>query len=358
MAGAIVLFGKTVDRNPAPVQSYADLYNALDGQIRPFFVVNGGGECIGPSSQINRDFTPERIAQFVKDGNVFVDYCGWPMYYQADTSGNVATVGASGFGKFASYLGYGWLDKVQFAFPTFFNEYGTTFPFTRGFPLAASLDGVCYSVGSMATPALFGFLGGGSLPITADGYTAMFALHPPGGGWYFYATYAALLKFGIPFTAVDSMSSGGVAIADYAAFIQTLVNGGSNANYVCQPYHLSSLPATTVTPGPSSPFSGGGGSSSPTVHTTTSGGGTSGGTSGGTTASTTCANGYEYVNGQCVQIASSSPKVPSWAKPVAGAGALVLGGTLVYLVGSSTGWWSDAKPKPEMRSLEGENGSL
>lgn len=261
MAGAIVLLGKNEDRNPAPVQAYGSLYTALEGQISPFFVVNGGGEAIGPSTQINRDFSlPSRIAQFVVDGNVYIDYCGWPMYYSASGGGAVTTLGPSGFQQFASDLQYGWLKNVSFAFPTVFGA-STTYPFSRGFPLNV-LDGVCYNNGSGTSPGgLFG-IGGGTIPFTADGYTAMMALHPPNGGWYFYGTYATLLGSTLPLSSIAGIEWGGVNPSDYAAFITGVVNDESNGDYLCQSYHLITQQPTTVTPGPSSPFSTGTGTGS------------------------------------------------------------------------------------------------
>lgn len=252
---AIVGLGKGWDRNPAPVADYGDLYHALQGASSRYITINGGGEAVGPSAQLGKIFTPQIVAEYVKRGGIWVDYCGWPFYYLVSSAGAVQTMGQSGWKEFVSYLGYGWLRDVQFI-PSPSVAVGSsttnTYQFARGFPLAESLDGVCYSAQQFTIPGGVLGIGGFNGILAANGWTALFALHPAGGGYFFYGVY-------VPEATVESHFYGGglgkprgVPTATYANFIRNVLSGNTGG-YSCRPYRIASQSTQHVSPGPTSP---------------------------------------------------------------------------------------------------------
>lgn len=257
---AIIDLGHGVDRNAAPVQTYGDLYHALGGNngqqnlTNRTIIINGGGEAVGYSRQTNTLWTPETVAGHIKrDGLVWVDYCGFPFYYQGSPGGTAQTLGQSGWRQFASFLGYGWLANVSFFvnITEGFNPLSShkAYQIARGFPLNESLDGVCYCPTCTYTiPG--GFLGIGGLNgvVTADGYTGMMALHPPGGGYYFYAAWTPeyiLLR--------DNKAAQGIPITTYASFIQQVLTG-QTSGLQCNPYQIAVQHTHRISPGPTSPI--------------------------------------------------------------------------------------------------------
>ena len=241
---AIVGLGKGWDRNPAPVSDYGNLYHALQGASNRFIVINGGGEAVGPSAQLGKLYTPQIVAEYIKHGGVWVDYCGFPFFYTVSSAGAVQTLGQSGWKEFVSYLGYGWLRNQKFYYP---GEYTlkTQYPFRRGFPLNQSLTGVCYDPNSFTRSGFLG-VGGGTFPLAADGFAAVVALHPAGGGYYFYGSYR---------TGPDQLfasAAPGVPTSDYANFIRNVLRGNTGG-YACRPYHIAVQSTHHVTPGVTSP---------------------------------------------------------------------------------------------------------
>lgn len=258
MGIAIINLGSRQDRNAATVKDYTALYHALEGASSRFMVINGGGEMVGPSQYAAYD--PHRVALMIAQHGIWVDYCGFPMFYQGTESGTVTTLGQTGWHEFVEYLGFGWLRNQQFDYP---GEYTlkAQYPFRRGFPLSQSLVGVCYDAnGVFSQPSGFLGIGGGQFPLTADGFTAMVALHKPGGGYYFYGAYRYSAD------AVIASAIDGVPINTYAAFIRNVL-AGNVSQYACLPYKLSTEPVNTVSPGPTSPISVGSSHTAHTAHT-------------------------------------------------------------------------------------------
>lgn len=253
---AIIGLGKGFDRNPAPVSDYTALYSALGGNhgqqslTDRFMVINAAGEAVGYSDQMGIQYTPETVAGHIKRGGVFIDYCGFPFFYQAEANGTIQTLGQTGWHQFAAFLGYGWLANVSFIPPVGVkNGLGYNFfPFVRGFPLAQSLVGVCYEDGTFVAPGPIPGITNYTGHLTANGWTAMIALHPPGGGYYFYAVYTPAYEVLKSF----SNSVRGVPIPTYAAFIQNVIQGRTGG-YVCRPYQIAVQSSRRIAPGPTSP---------------------------------------------------------------------------------------------------------
>lgn len=261
---AIIDLGKGIDRNPATIADYGGIYSALGGNggkqniTNRFIVINGGGEAVGYSDQMGTQYTPETVAGHIKRGGVWIDYTGAPFYYQATPSGAVSTLGQTGWHQFTAFLGYGWLSNQVFIYPGEFSL-KPQYPFRRGFPLSQSLDGVCYDNGSFPppNPLVNGF---SPLPLAADGFASVVALHPPGGGYYFYGSY----RYSASQLLVSAVS--GVPINLYANFITNVLRGNTSG-YICRPYKIAVQPTHTVQPGPTSPVRIGSATHTTTAHT-------------------------------------------------------------------------------------------
>lgn len=256
MGGVAILdLGKGLDRNPAPVADYGALYHGLQGASSRFIAINGAGEAVGYSDQMKIQYSPETVAGHVKRGGVWVDYCGFPMYYQAKADGTVSTLGQSGWHQFAEFLGYGWLRNAQFTYPGEFTLH-TQYPFRRGFPLNQSLDGVCYAHQNFRQSS--GFLGlgvGGTFPTAADGFASMVALHRPNEGYYFYGSYH------YDASGVLASALNGIPTSLYVTFIRNVLSGNVGS-YTCSRYKIGVQKTSHITPGPTSPVSNGSGRSS------------------------------------------------------------------------------------------------
>ena len=351
---AIIGLGKGYDRNPAPLKSYTDLYSLLGGQsgrtslTSRFVIINAASETLPYSTQLHTNFSPAQVADHINKGGVWIDYTGWPMYYQADAQGTITTLGQAGWAQFVNDLGpapahYGWLSKVGFAVPLgTIHGFSTQYPFVRGFPLNESLDGVCYSTTSFSEPGRLG-----TYPASASGFASMIAIHVPNAGYYFYATGTPLRD------VILNGDSQGVPIQTYANFIQQVLSGNMSG-LTCQPYKTNyQKPAPTSTgqaspttistsPGPSG--SGSGGSLSISTTTTTTRPTTSSGGSGSGSVSTStqahCAPGYHYAGGHCVPDTTTTPASTGSASKWLIPGLLVAvaaGG--VYYAGNQEGWW-------------------
>jgi len=272
----IVGLGAGGAQNPPPVDYLGAIYNALRGTYSRQIIINGYGEALGHGQYINWAEN-NAVATFVNNGGVWVDVCGWPMYYQVSPQGTVATLGAGGFQTFAKNIGFGWLNQVRFTVSLgnlpIFGNFSNTYPFGRGFPLSASLTGLCYNNGTFANygGGILGSvaaLGMNNMPITADGYTALMALHKPGAGYYVYAAWT-------PWWMNASNEPIAMPPSLIAQFVLDMM-AGNTGNYVCTPYQITTQPPSNTQPSPSSPYQppSGGGSSSK-----------SGGGGGGTTPS-------------------------------------------------------------------------
>ena len=323
--GAIIGLRNALAQNPAPASTYEALFNLLEGRTgHAYFVINGYGEALGTSPA--RAWTPrgqDGVAEFVRSGGIWIDYCGWPMYWQNSVTGTQTQLGPSGFGQFVQGVGYDWLAGTNFSPPPF--SYSSTFPFLRGYSLAAAQNGVRWvDTGSFSTQGGILGIGGGTFPWSADGYTAMMALHHGSLGWYFYGTYGE--------RAASSEAPNGVPIDLYAAFILACLAGqatftgtGGSGHIRHEPYTAPTHTVTGSQPGPSTPYPQGGsgtsgstssGSGSITVHTHTSGSPGPGPSSSGA------------ISPGAVP-ASAGPSIGEIAALAAGAGAVGLG---VYLL--------------------------
>ena len=332
MGGAIIGLNRPGQQNAAPNATYAALYNLVNGKTGSrYFVLNGYGESLGTSP--NRAWTPrgsDGVAEFVRSGQIFIDYCGWPMYYQVSVDGTQTQLGAGGFGSFVQGVGYDWLSQTNFSPPTFTTN---TFPFLRGYSLAASQNGVRYaSDGTFSTQGgLFG-IGGGNFPFAADGYSAMMALHHGASdGWYFYGTYGE--------RAASSEAPSGIPIDIYAAFILaclggqgTFSAGGATGTIAHAVYQAPTHTVTANQPGPTTPYGQGSGSSGSTSSGSHSSGSTSSGSggvhvtttsSGSTSPSTGSGGGSTFV------APASGPSLLEVGGLAAAAGLITLGGYLL-----------------------------
>lgn len=82
------------------------------------WVVNGGGEVV--------DRDPIDVADFVKLGGVWIDYCGYPMYYRDDLFGNM-WLGGNGFRRFLTQLSYNDTPNLGFSHTFMADDYGFEF---------------------------------------------------------------------------------------------------------------------------------------------------------------------------------------------------------------------------------------
>lgn len=266
--GGIAIIGLNEAHNAAAPSEYGALYHALGGQngqqslTSRYIVINGGGEAVTYSRQTSANWTPAVVGARVRtQGIIWIDYCGFPFYYQVGANGVVKTLGPSGWTQFASdqAAGYQWLAQANFIVPlSAVQTYTRSFPFARGFPLSESLDGVCYSTGSINIPGGFLGIGGGTAGLTERGYTGMFALHPANGGYYFYASWVPMYL-----VARTTVIAQAVPISTYSTFIQNIL-AGNTSGYQCQPYQIGVQHTHTITPAPSSPVTTQRTSSTPT----------------------------------------------------------------------------------------------
>lgn len=337
---AVIGLGKGYDRNAATVADYTAIYSGLGGHgggqtaTGRYIIINAGGETVPYSDQLHALFTPQVAADHVKKGGVWVDYCGLPFRFQEQADGSVATLGPAGWSAFAENLGYGWLAGAgsKMYYPGEFT-FHTQYPFRTGLPLAESLDGVCYDNETFEEPGGFLGIGGGSFPLAADGYAALFALHPPNGGYYIYAAYL----YGA--AGILASSQRGVPIANVVSFIERVVRN-DHTGMVCRPYVTNVQHVSSPTTSPSSPTrqsSSPGPSGSKSSTTTSTSKSTTTTPKKSSSGSITCPSGYHLVGDVCVSnssIGGSPSGFPSWVAPV-GVGVAVagiLGGSAYYLI--------------------------
>lgn len=215
MGGAIIGYAVPQDRSAPPATNLGDLYNRLAGAALGgrHFVINGFGEAWGYSTLTGTVFTPAALAAWILQGHIWIDWCGWPGYYQAEPGGaQVVTLNAAGFQTLAKAIGLPSLDRVSFAVPLGYQQPFGVYPFGRGFPLAESLAGTAIQHGTV----------NGGQPLTATGYAALIALTPPGGGLYVYATWTG---------------GSGVPAATVATFVVNCVAGrGATAGIARTPW--------------------------------------------------------------------------------------------------------------------------
>lgn len=243
MASMVIIGpGSTQDRNPPPVATLNALKTALSGVFpNRNVIINGGGNNLIAAG--GRAWTPASVATWIKEGNVWIDYCGWPMYRYHLADGTTVYAGSAGFDTFVSgpNLGYPNLAHCDFAvklgttlqWP--FNFSGAaSYPFSNGLKLSFAMDGMYINTGSFVGPSSKGIPGVGErYPLEAQGYAANFALQPgpPKGGFYFYAVFTpdGLITFvrNKPYS---------VPVDVYASFITSVargqINGSTDIQYI------------------------------------------------------------------------------------------------------------------------------
>ena len=315
MGGAVIGLNSSLRNNGASAAAMEQLYNLLNGKTGTrYFVINGYGEPLGPSAA--RPWTPtgaNGVSEFVNSGSIWIDYCGWPMYYQNSTNGVQTTLGAAGFQSFASAVGYAWLGGETLA-PGFGNIAGG-YPYRRGYDLSATQHGVYLPQG---TP--------NGTPIAAGGYSSMLALNHGSTGWYFYATADGGTAFQSPQAVPTPL---------YAAFILACLSGKASFGYqgttitiAHEPYLATQHKVVTTQPGPSTPYPTGSSSGSTSSGSTSSGSGgvtvtTTSGPGPNSTSSSSATTGTNFV------APASGPPLWEVAGLAAAAGLVTLGGYLL-----------------------------
>lgn len=272
--GAIIGLNRSEALNPVARSTLETLYNQLHGQFQPYFVINGYGEAVGPSSARPWTITGSgSVAQFVQSGGVFVTYCGWPLYASVSAGGLRTEHYAAGFQTFARAIGYDWLGKATF------NPPDSQFHYIRGLNLSGSEAGLYLPYGDV-----------NNRPITSGGATAMFALHHAGIGWFFYACDLP----SIAATLGDLRHPGQVnyvPVDIYAHFIQAVIQGKQRTVDGLAIKHVPYQGPIPQSPGktdyPTTPYGGnqpgpGGGSSGKKSSGSPSSGSNGSGTSGAT----------------------------------------------------------------------------
>ncbi len=342
MGGALIGTNVSGRQNAPPNSTLEALYNALNGHTgSEYFVINGYGEALGPSTA--RLWTPrgaDGVAEFVRSGGIWVDYCGWPMYWQNEVGGTQTQLGGSGFDQFVQGIGFTWLDTKQFQTPLFGsvnNVLSLPYALTRGYQESGAQNGVRRGHGTFTTPGGFAGFGGGTWNLNGDGYCALIALHHATlKGWYFYGVYDTTTMYGNP--SLPNM----VPVDVYAAFVLACLRGqasfsasSGSGTIIHEVYEAPSHTVTANQPGPSSPYPQGTSSGSTSSGSASSGSTASGSTSsgsGGVHVTTTSSGGTSPSTGSggsTFFAPSSGPPVLEVAGLAAAAGLLTLGGYLL-----------------------------
>jgi len=217
---SIIGFGSGIARGSPPLSDWGALYNLLENVTPARIVLNGYGDVTGIAAS-GELFTPSSVAQFIAEGNIYVDWCGLPFFYQESQDGSVATLGTSGWGAFAQAMKYPALAGATWTAPGSLGGLGppgVMFPSLNGvYVWRATVDGV-------------------PMVLNQNEYL-VFALHHSGIGWYFWAEPP------IPFYEV---------MTGYYA-----VSASAYAQFITQCLHGEIQPAAQYT----APSTGGGGGS-------------------------------------------------------------------------------------------------
>lgn len=316
-------------KNGAPPSILGDLYNAVAGLTGSHrAVINGYGEAVGPSSVVA--WTPQQIASFVKGGGIWIDLCGWPMYYQVSPTdvSQVTTLGAAGFQSFLSAWDSAYwhniLGTISFAVPFQATTPFGTFPDSRGWPTQGVLPvGFCWLEGTFQ-PNSYSQV----QALSANGWSMAGSLHRPGEGYYFYGSVNPGSGAG-PYNGLPPQI--------YAQFIlNTLAGRGPAYGIHCG----AAMPSSSTSPSSGSTATSSTPSTSTSSSTTTST--TPSSRSSSSTTSTTsisptvspsgvqsCPSGYTLQNGLCVQNPTATVG-PSPLMLFGGAALLGVGGYAAY----------------------------
>lgn len=304
--------GSSQVSNPPNAAVLGNLYHYLKDWANASrnVVINGYGSALGPGQFIN--WTPANVAGFVNAGNVFIDWCEWPMYYQVAPNGSQTTLAGAGFQSFAGEIGYDWLTNENFSAGAIrFNNY----PMSHGYQQRGAQNGIFLPTGTgeyvQSYPS-----SSYSATLNAAGFAVMIGIYHPGIGWYFYSAFS-------PFTPPSRVSH-----EVYGAFIGACLHrqqgqaisvpgGTMTVQYVA--YEAPKVTIAPTTSGPTSPYR-------VSTHTTPKSSSGSSASSTGGQVSSTSATGTS---------ASSGFALPSWLPPwqeLLAGGALFTGATIVTII--------------------------
>ena len=119
----------------APAASWNGLISALtSGPLSARRMVFNLGGARLPNQ--GGDWTPATVASFCRSGGVFVDYCGWPMYYASNPT-LTGEPGSSGFKSFLNASGAYGLPYAGFNSSEATGTYGGHYPYSRSLVLNA-----------------------------------------------------------------------------------------------------------------------------------------------------------------------------------------------------------------------------
>lgn len=157
---SVEIIGITSNLRSSPVPSASlDHLASLLKDVDATVYINAYGQAWGPSS--TQQWDAGTVAQFVMSDpkHVWIDWCGWPGYWQVQTDGTLTQQGASGWASLSEDLGYKWLAKANFVVPDnyFQNPFGQNFPLARGWDLGPSQNGVYYT-----SPSTLVYVAGGT----------------------------------------------------------------------------------------------------------------------------------------------------------------------------------------------------
>lgn len=190
MASVSIVGAKSSHAVNAPPSEFLTHLQALiqDLSLGGKAIINGAGEALVPGP--TQAWSPDTVADWINAGDVWVDWCGIPMYYNAAVNGAFTTLGVTGFQAFAEKAGYAWLNQE-----TWRVVYGQGYPSARGYAAEGSQAGVWLPTGTFSLPGGAFGIGGGQFALSSGGYFALMALHAPGRGIYVYANYSNANQF-------------------------------------------------------------------------------------------------------------------------------------------------------------------
>ena len=229
--------------SPVPNTAIEHLTSLLKGADADI-IINGYGQAWGPSS--TQLWDAGTIAEFVNSDptHVWIDWCGWPGYWQINADGTVVQQGPQGWANLSADLGYKWLAKSNFVVPQNFfqNPFAERYPMVRGWDLTPSQNGVYYQY-------------------AVGGYAQLADLHHGDTmGHYVYAAANETNLFNFSFTGTADMWANSQAVADFVSRVLAISaarRSGSEPSRVGISHGGSynvSTPAPVAPTGSSSPY--------------------------------------------------------------------------------------------------------
>lgn len=268
---SVEIVGISSSTKSSPIPGYAlnhlaELLKNADANIK----INAYGQAWGPSS--TQMWEAGTVAAFVlaDPKNVWVDWCGWPGYWQVQTDGTLSQQGRDGWATLSADLGYKWLAESKFVVPDNFfrNPFGQNYPLSRGWDLGPAQNGVFYTAPSTSVTVvevvesgLFGGTGAeSSYPGAIGGYAFMADLHH--GTSMGHYVYVAADQTNLLFPSGTSQAF--VSAPSAAAFILKMLSIAQEPTHSRSrsgighggQYNVNTLPPVSPT-GPSSPYKGG-----------------------------------------------------------------------------------------------------